>query len=935
MNFKHLLYLIIFTATNIFPQSFSINGQVADLSTKKVLGNANVLLTQLSDSRVFGMISDSQGRFSFNYLYPGKYLLTISYVGYKTYSNNTEIKSKSIDLSTILLSPVGVKLNTVNITAKAIPAVIKGDTSEYSAAAFKTNKDATAEDLLTKMPGITVQNGTVQAQGENVTQVLVDGKPFFGSDPNAALKNLPAGSIEKVQVYDQQSDQSKFTGFDDGNTTKTINFVTRFRHKPGTFGKFTGGYGNDSKYESGGSLNIFNGDQRITILAQLNNINQQNFSIGDILGVMSGSGRMYMLGNRGQRPPGGGGGSGFRGGGPGGINISNFLVNQTSGLITTKAFGLNYSDKVGEKVDLTASYFFNYTNNDAESSTNRNYILSTSEQNYNESNSSNTSNINHRFNMRLDYQIDQYNSMLFTPSFTAQLNNGASNVFGITSSSADKLNSTNNLFNSNLTGINSSNDLLFRHRFSKRGRTISIDFNGSINNNSGDNKLYAQDLFYGNGIISDTINQFSNLTQHGYSGSTNLVYTEPISNNGILQFNSKFYYSQDNSNQKAYNIFNNNSYSLLDTSLSNVARKIYRTQSYGTGYRFRENNLIFALNLNYNIAQLENDQTFPQQGNIERTFNSFLPSVFFRYNIARGNNLRIFYRTNNDDPSINQLQSVLNNSDPTQLSIGNPNLSQDYKHSFILRYLHINGDHMPLFVLVGATIIQNYIGNNSIIAENDTLVLNNIKLNRGTRISFPINLNGYVNLHTFANYGISVGFIKSILNFNVNATYSRTPGIINNIINYANSNTYGAGFVLGSNISEKVDFTITSNSSYNYVHNSVQQNVTNNNNYFAQNAGFRFYWEFWHGIFLDNNINDQYNQGLSSTYKPNILLWNLSIGMKIFKNENGEIRFTANDILNQNTNIQHNVTDSYIEDVQTNVLGRYYLLSLVYNLRSF
>ena len=933
MKLKHLLYLIIFYTINIFPQSFSISGQVADQSNKKVLGNANVLLTHNTDSKVFGMTSDNQGRFSFGYLFPGKYLLTISYIGYKTHIKNIEIKDRAVDLGTIYLSPVGVRINTVNITANTIPAELKGDTSEYNAGAFKTNKDASAEDLLTKMPGITIQNGTVQAQGENVTQVLVDGKPFFGSDPSAALKNLPAGVIEKVQVYDQKSDQAQFTGFDDGNTNKTINFVTRFRHKPGTFGKFTGGYGNDSRYTTGGSLNIFNGDQRITLLAQINNINQQNFSIGDILGVMSGSGRMYMLGNGGQRPPGGGRGPGFGGGGPGGINISNFLVSQTSGLITTKAFGLNYSDKWGSKIDITGSYFFNYTNNDAESSTNRNYILSSSEQNYNESNSSNTSNINHRFNMRLNYQMDPSNSILFTPSFTAQQNNGVSNVFGITSSGIDKLNSTNNLFNSNLSGISTSSDLLFRHKFEKAGRTLSVDFNGSVNNNSGDNKLYAEDLFYSSSTTSDTINQTSHLMQHGYSGSTNIVYTEPVSNNGILQFDSKFYYSQDNSDQKAFDISNNNSYSPLDTSLSNVARKIYRNQSYGTGYRFRENNLIFSLNLNYNIAQLENNQAFPQQGNIERTFHSILPSLFFRYNISRGNNLRIFYRTNNDDPNINQLQNVLNNSDPTQLSIGNPNLGQDYKHSFILRYLHMNGRHMPFFLLLGATVTQNYIGNNAIIAEKDTLVLNNIQLNRGTRISFPVNLNGYVNLHSFANYGLPLDLLKSILNFNINASYTRTPGIINNITNYANSSTYGAGFVLGSNISDKVDFTLTSNSSYNYVNNSVQGN--NNNNYFTQITGIRFYWEFWRGIFLDNNINDQYNKGLTSAYTPNILLWNLSIGKKIFSNESGEIRFTANDILNQNTNIQHNVTDSYIEDVKTNVLGRYFLLSFIYNLRSF
>jgi len=932
------LFLILITLLlyiNIFPQSYSITGQVEDQSGQKKLGNANVTLSYQPSSVEFGMAADNNGRFTFNYLSSGKYIVTVSYIGYKAFKKTIEIRNTSVDLKTIYLTPENIKLKTVNVTAEPTPLTVKNDTTEYNAGAFKTNKDADAEDLLTKMPGVTIQNGTVQAQGENVDKILVDGKPYFGSDPNAVLKNLPAGVVEKVQVFDQASDQAQFTGFDDGNTSKTINIVTKLRNKQGSFGKFTGGYGDDQRYAAGGTLNLFNGDQRITVLAQINNVNQQNFSIEDLLGVMSGGGRMVRMIGGAFNGRGNGGGAFIGGRGPGGgfggNSISNFLVNQSAGLVTTKAFGMNYSDKWGQNVDLTGSYFFNYSNNVAASATNRNYFLtSPQEQVYNETNSTNSQNVNHRFNLRLNYQIDDQNSILFTPSLTAQINNGLSNVLGGTTSGGSVLNSTSSMFNSQLTALNSVNDLLLRHKFAKQGRTLSIDFNASVNNNSGNNNLLANDIYYGSTTTADTLNQNSDLSTKGFSGSSNIVYTEPLGDYSLLQLNTKFYYSQDNSDQKTFSLLNNSS--LMDSSLSNVYRKIYRTQTFGGGYRYRKGALIMSFNLNYNLAELIDNQTFPQAGDMERTFHSVLPSMILHYRFSGNNNIRFFYTTTNEDPSITQLQNVLNNSNPTQLSIGNPNLSQDYKHNLILRFMHIDFNHMnSLFGMLGATVTQNYIGNNTILAQSDTVV-DNVSLNRGTKLVIPENLNGYVNLRSFIAYGLPVSFIKSNINLHLSVNYTHTPGIINGVSNYANSATYGIGFVVGSNISEQVDFTLSSFSSINNVSNDLQ---SGNTNYFTQTTDLKFYWDIWKGFVFQNEFNDQYNKGLPSSYKPNILLWNLSLGKKIFKDESGEIMFSVNDLLNQNTDIQHNVSDSYVEDVRTNVLGRYYLLSFIYSIRNF
>jgi len=942
-----VLCFVIFTAINTFSQNYTVTGQVADSSTKKPLFRANVILSRVTDSKVTGAFSDFNGKFTVNNLKKGKYIFEISFLGYKTYHRNLDLTTEKIDLHTIFLSTQGgVQLKEIDVVGMTSGVTIKNDTTEYDASAFKVNKDAVAEDLIQKMPGITVQNGQVQAHGENVGSVLVDGKLFFGDDPNAALKNIPAEVIDKIQVFDQQSEQSQFTGFDDGNSIKTINIVTRTRIKEGTFGKLFAGYGDQQKYSAGGNLNIFNDDQRISILTQFNNVNIQNFSSEDLLGVMSsaGSGGRGGFGGRGSgngnnRGQGGVGGQPTGGyGGPGGPgssnNVSNFLVSQTAGLVDTKAFGVNYVDKWGKDFDITGSYFFNITNNNALSLSDRNYFLtSATAQSYNQNNTSDTKNINHRFNFRITYQIDTSNSIIFRPTFTFQQNDGSSNNIANTFQGLDQLSNTSSIFNTNLRAYNSSNELLYRHKFDTPGRTISFDFNGSLNKSSGDNTFNSNDIFYANSIASDTtLNQISDLLKNGGSATANIVYTEPFTENGLLQFNSRFNYSEDNSNKNTYDELPGSS--LLDTSLSNVYRKYYTTQSYGAGYRYRKESLMYGFGVNYNLAELRNEQTFPYAHETVRSFSSVLPNFMLMYRISKDQNLRIMYRANNDDPTIDQLQDVLNNSNPTQLSMGNPALAQDYKHTLNIRYTETGFENVhSFFILFGGTFTENYIGNRTIIAQKDTTVMNNIVLNQGSQLVVPANINGYVNLRSLITYGFPVFFLKSNLNLNLSYNYTRTPGIINNMLDRVNSSTYAGGFVLSSNFSDKIDFTVSTTSSINYVKDNLQ--AASNSRYFNQNSLVKLYLWIWEGFVLTNELNHEYDNGLSASYNRNIILWNITFGKKFLSNDNAELRFSCNDVLNKNTNIQHNITDTYTEDVRSNTLGRYFLLSFIYSIRAF
>ncbi len=940
MRFIPFLFFFIISSVMIFPQARFISGYVADSTSKQPLSGANVILIQLPDSAIRGAATDTQGNFHIPQVTNGKYILKVSYMGYKTYQTDLQVQNRSIELDRIYLSLDKVQTEEVEIIGKIPPVVEKVDTTEFNAEAFKVHKDASAEDLISKMPGITVQDGKVQARGEDVRRVLVDGRQFFGDDPSAVLRNIPAEIIDKIQVFDQQSEQAQFTGFDDGSSIRALNIVTRMNIRQGTFGKFTAGYGNEEKYKAGGNLNIFNEDQRITILGQLNNINEQNFSDEDLLGVMAssfgGRGGGMRGGFRGR--PGGGdrGGGGFYPGGFGGGGVSDFLINARNGLSKTQAFGLNYSDKWGESIDLSGSYFFNQTRNEAQSSIDRKYFLDDpADQNYLESSLSSSKNINHRFNMRLNYQIDSSNSIIFRPRISLQQNDGSSFTRGLTTAGVDDLNSINNLFGSNLSALNSSAELLYRYRFAATGRTLSIGFTGSYNRNEGDSKLFSENLYYTNYAFSDTLDQISDLIKDGKGASANIVYTEPLTENGLLQFNSRISYSDDKSDQETFGYESlSKSYSDLDTSLSNLYKKKYTTQSFGTGYRYQYEGLFGMVNLNYNLSQLSNEQTFPFTASIEKKFYSLLPSLMIRYNISRDQNFRLFYRTYNNDPSMDQLQNVLNNSNPVQLRIGNPNLEQDYRHSFNLRYSRMDMQSLhSFFILLGGTFTQDYIGNNTIIASKDTTVFDGIFLYRGTQITRPENIDGYFNLRSFITYGLPVAFVKSNLNLNLGVNFSRTPGIINKVKNYANSTNYNLGFVLSSNVGENLDFTLSSSSSYSLIRNSV--NKSNDNSYFNQNTRLKFFLLFWEGLVFQNELDHQYDTGLQQEYNRNALLWNISFGKKLFSKDQGEIRFTAYDVLSQNTNISRNVTDVYYQDTSSNVIGRYFLVSFIYNLRAF
>ncbi|HEU0065297.1 MAG TPA: carboxypeptidase-like regulatory domain-containing protein, partial [Flavisolibacter sp.] len=296
-----LISLLPFTI--IKAQTHDINGTVTDQQSKLPLRGATVQLRSTSDSTIsISVTTDSSGKFSFTSFTKDSFRINISFVGYNSITRGIRLDSTDVSITVSITPNASSELATVIVTANISPVTQKGDTIQINASQYKVNPDASGEDLVKKMPGITIENGQVKAHGENVQKVTIDGRELFGDDATAALRNLPAEVIDKIQIFDRLSDQAQFTGFDDGSSTKAINIITKANMRNGQFGRVFAGYGTDSRYQLGGNATIFKNNERLSIVGLVNNVNQQNFSQQDLLGVTSNSQR-------------GGGGGGPRGGG--------------------------------------------------------------------------------------------------------------------------------------------------------------------------------------------------------------------------------------------------------------------------------------------------------------------------------------------------------------------------------------------------------------------------------------------------------------------------------------------------------------------------------------------------------------------------------------------------------------------------------------------
>ncbi len=932
--------LAFFCTITSFAQSQSINGKIIDKTDNKPVAGAIILLLKQKDSSVISQIVSSvEGLFFFKNILPDSLILKINTLNYEEYISFFTLTNDNKELAPIKLEQQGKNLDAVTVTSRTPPVIQKGDTAQFSASQYKVNPDASTEDLIKKMPGITVaKDGTVTAQGETVKKVTIDGKDFFGDDASAALKNISAEAVDKIQVFDRLSDQARLTGFDDGNSTKAINIVTKASVKNGQFGRVYAGAGTNDKYNAGGNASFFKNARKLSLVGSFNNINQQNFASQDLLGLTSGS-----SGGGGGGPQGGGGRGGMGGGGRGGMGGGNdFSVGQANGISKTNAIGINFSNEYNKKLTLAGSYFYNESRNNNESVVNTETFLQQKDTSLftKQNSNTNTNNINHRINLRLEYNFDSSNSLFFIPNISFQKNDAVSitdvnSYFG--QPSTGKLFETANtslIKNiSNRDGYNIRNSLLFRHAFAKKGRSISFGLNHSITKNNSENTSDADYKYFKNNVLTkDSLNQlYDNINTSNTIGGT-IAYTEPLSKKSQLQFDYNPSVQKSKADQQTFN-FDGQKYTQFDTLLSNKFDNTITTNNAGVTYRFVPNkDQQFQVGVSYQTTKLESKRTFPSKTNVNQSFSNFLPNLMFRKKLAKYSNIRVFYRASTNFPSVTQLQDVVNSANQLRVSAGNPLLKQSYTQFLGSRFTYTNTKTSNSF-FVGFFIqtANDYITNATFITKSDSTIQNGIKLKEGTQFTKPLNLNGYRSARSFLTYSMPLKFIKTTLNLNAGFSFQRLPGQINTTAILTNNTVYNAGFSLASNISEYIDYNI----SYATNFSQTSSSITGANNFVNQAAGLQINLLGKKGWFLQNDISYQTNTGLSAGFNQQYGLWNAAIGRKFLKKQAGELKLSVFDLLKQNQSISRTIDARYIEDAQSVVLQQYFMLTFTYSLKNF
>ena len=630
---KNVLFLISLIFAGVLngwaQESVSLTGIIKSIDGNP-LSNATVILYDLSNHDSLKTSSKENGLYRFLNVKSDKFSILVSFIGFDNFSKTYDFSSKSgsISVEDIFLSPGSNMLG--NITLESQKVQIKEDTVSYIIDSTMYRKNDNVEALLKNLPGVQVdKDGTVTAQGKQVTKVKVNGKEFFNGDVTTATRELNADMVDKVQIIDDYGDQAAFTGIKDGDPSKTLNIQLKKDKNKGYFGNGTAGAGTASRYLGSLSLNRFNDDQQISLISNINNTNASQFNFGSMGGVVG-----NLMGSMSRSMGIGSGGSGV------GAAIGN--LGNNDGINTTKSIGLNYRDNFGPKVEVYGSYSFsNKGTLSLKNSTQQNIYQDKTTSYIQQSNNFSLVD-NHRVSFNLEYKMDSMNYFKLNPSIT--YNKTSTDYISDFVSNADSYkNSEGNMNDQSISNSpNLKGSLLFNHRFKKRGRTMSVNLNaGSSRNESDEDYDNFTKMYFPNGSL-DTLQQLQQITQDNknknYGGK--ISYTEPLSRKRNLEFNYSYNYQYIDNDRSAYNINQADGQSKFDTALSNIYNSTYKTNRIGLNLRTTQKKYNYTIGLSAQPAIIETKSITGKSAYISHLVN-FYPVIRLAYNFSKSRSLNM------------------------------------------------------------------------------------------------------------------------------------------------------------------------------------------------------------------------------------------------------------------------------------------------------
>ena len=900
MHLKKIVFLLVCFLFSFFgfSQKMNISGVVFDTTGNKRLANISVLTVRIKDSLLLNFTrTKPDGSFELTNFPIDTFSLIIEHPEYeaKTYYIIGHKGNLEINIPRIQLNSVTKNLAEVVVFANKNPIFYRGDTLVYVADSFKVGENAVVEDLLKKLPGIKVnEDGTLTSQGKDISQVLVDGDEFFGSDPTIATRNLGAKSISSVQVYEKKNENSK-VGEDE--KIQVLDLKLKDGAKKGYFGKISGAsdfaaFNKNAFYESEMLFNKFNNKQKISLFLLSSNTPKSNFGFRD----------MNKFGLENERNA--SGMSMFNQG-----NQAN-----TSGIPQTLKAGIYYSDKIGKTGKIGFNYSYSESNLIANSNSSSQYFLADTTYFLRDTIQNTSHNQSHRFNLTYSVNLDSLTFIEFKPNlnfdFANSDDNNTTGFFGETNSQSLEtvIKNTNES-----KGLSSNSQALIRRKFMKKNRELELKYIlGFSDNETAGNLLTTTDKILLN--TSDTINQKKNNDNSSISNYGILSYTEPLSDNWKLQFEYLFENGFNKQDKKTFNR-GDGSYSELVVPLSNIfdnSRIQHRLSAIGV---FEKKSHVVTGGLGIRNIAIENFNIITSAV-INQNFNNLLPRLSYQYKPSISKRMGIYYTTSSSQPSINDLQPVVDNSNPNRTQEGNPDLQPNYVHN-------LNGNFNTWQALSGRYIWSGF--NASI--TNNAFANSTTYDNFGRTVSKTVNVDGNLFGNVYLGAGIPFLSRKLEIEPNANASYNRYTNFIAEEKNITQNTSFSGGLDFSLQLDS---LEITIGNTYSYTNPVSSLSSVSNKPYSSQRYEFDLEWQLKRHIKLKIDANYTINSQRAEGFNRNIFIVNAELSKAFFKTENLIIALAGNDLLNQNLNLSRQVNGNIVTDNYTSIISRYFLLKLTY-----
>lgn len=917
----------------------TVSGFVIDNDDKSPVMQATVQLLSLPDSTMaVGNVTDNDGGFSVA-VRPGKYVLKVSFVGYVPYVKELQLASSkpTVDVGKISLSSDAVMLKEAVVVAEAPQVTVSGDTLGYNASAYRTSEGAALEELVKKIPGAEVDDdGNVTLNGKSISKLLVDGKEFFGGDVKTGLQNLPANMIEKINAYDRKSDNARITGIDDGEEEAVLDLTVKKGMNQGWVGNLDAGMGTEDRYSANMNINRFSSSRdrsdQFSLIGRANNVADQRF--------------------------GGGGGPRWR---------------RNNGLTATKEVGMNYAME-REKVDLGISARYNYRDNDAQSIGQVENFLPSGTSSFANSNSlSRNKNQNLSAFMRLEWRPDSVTTFFMRGSFSWGETDNSSKSLSATFNSdpyavvadpnayldfgsaanekldAIRVNASDNNSLSDSRSLSANGNMQLTRRLNDRGRNVTLRLIGSYGDN--ESNKYSNNLiryYSGDGIPTfseDTIRRYITTPTDNYSLGTEVSYSEPIADKVYLQFSYRFSYNYSESDNSTYdlmnaadrknfllgNLPNDFSEGWLDPAQSKYAE--YKTYDHDARVMFRANRETWNLSAGLAFRPQTTKLSYKKDiHNIDTTRNvfNFSPEVDFRYQPEKQTQLRFSYRGRTSSPSMENLLPIEDNSNPLNVTMGNPGLKPSFSHNMELRFNTFNMEaQRGIFSFVNGSFTQNAISNKRAYDASN-----------GRWTTMPENING--NWNVFGVFGMNTALKnkKFTIDTFTRGSYSNNVSYITegtDITAVAQKNTT-TNLTLDERLGGRYRndwLEVGINGSINYTFEKDKMNPENNQEPYTFSYGGNLQLNAPWGTSLSTNMTNQARRGYSdASMNKNELIWNAQIAQSFLKGAL-TLSFEWNDILKEQSNISRSLTSNGRSVYTYNGVNSYGMVRLIYRLNIF